>query len=162
MGTRIFSLVFTLFLFVVFTLAAIEANNFTNLASFFPLFTAIIAANLALISSIIQGINIYKLKKGIINESDAKDNAIELESENASLGLIFYYVGWVVGYVLIIYLLGLIIATIIFLVLFFTIESKFKVWKTLLATAIVITLIISFGNLMNLYWPTGVINLGIF
>lgn len=162
MNKRIFSLIFTLFLFVVFTLAAIEAKNFTSLASFFPLFTAIIAAILSLISSLIQGINIYRLKKGKISESDAKDNAIELESEDASLGLIFYYMGWVAGYVVIIYLLGLIIATVIFLVLFFMIESKFKILKTLIFTAIVITLIISFGNLMNLHWPTGVINLGIF
>lgn len=146
----------------MFTLAAIEANNFSDLASFFPLFTAIIAANLALISSLIQGLNIYKLKKGTISESDDKDNAIELESEDASLGLIFYYCGWVAGYVLIIYLLGLLIATVIFLVLFFIIESKFKIWKTFLFTAIVITIIIAFGNLLNLYWPTGLLNLNIF
>lgn len=162
MSKRIFSLVFTLFLFVIFTWAAIEANNFSDLASFFPLFTAIIAANLALVSSIIQAINIYRVKKGTLTESEQEEEAVELQSEEASLGTIFYYVGWVAGYVLIIYLFGLLIATAVFLIAFFIIESRFKIWKTLLFTAVVITLIISFGNLMNLYWPTGIFNLNIF
>ena len=155
MKTKRNSLIFTFILFVFFCWAAIEANTFSDKASFFPLFTAIISANVSLISFILQLIQYVRKRKAGVSASDEEDTETPISN-------ILYYLGWIAGYVVLIYLIGLIWSTLIFLLAFFLIESKFKVWKAALFSVIVVTIIISFGNLMNLYWPEGLINLGLF
>jgi len=149
---QINSLLFTFFLFVIFVFMAFNANDFADLAKFFPMTVAIISANIALLSMILQGVGIYKEWKKTKN--DETDTDME-----APFSRLLRYIAWTLGYVILIYFIGFIISTIIFLLSFFIIESKFKYWVAFLNTAIVIGLLLFFSGIMNLQWPTGLFNI---
>lgn len=134
---------------------AFNANDFADLAKFFPLAVAIISANIALLSMILQGVGIYKARKEI------GEDEVDIEEEAPILRLL-RYITWTFGYVILIYFIGFIASTIIFLLGFFIIESKFKYWVSILNTAIVIGVLLLFSEIMNLQWPNGLFNIGIF
>lgn len=146
MAKEIKSIIFTVFLFIVFVLMALEANTFSDKAKFFPFFVAIVASILCFISVILQTIDVLK-KKGTLSKSENKD---ELKG-------LFKYLGWVVGYIAGIYVIGFIFATILFLLLFLKLEAKLKVVGTLLSTSIVIGVLLLLEYAMNLYWPLGIL-----
>lgn len=143
-----YSIYFSLFLTVIFTLAVIDAMTFAKLARFFPLYIAIIAVFFSLLDLIFNIRNYINLKK------------VKQKEDEEEVDGVGKYILWIVGYIVGIYLLGFIIATLIFLIIFLFFETKFGVIKTALGVGITLAIILSFGNIMNLYWPKGL--LGIF
>lgn len=146
------SILFTSFLFILFCLMALEANTFVDKAKFFPFFVAIGAAFLSFVSIILQTIDFRKGSKD--KQSD--------EEESGELKEVLRYVFWIVGFIALIYIIGLMLATIIFLLVFLLIESKFRVVTTIFSTALVIGGLLLISNILNLYWPTGLLGITIF
>ncbi|WP_176555724.1 tripartite tricarboxylate transporter TctB family protein [Virgibacillus ndiopensis] len=150
MSKEIKSILFTTFLFIVFCLMAFEANTFADKAKFFPFFVAIGAAFLAFVSIVLQTIEIVRS-----NKENSIDDVGEIKK-------VLKYVLWAVGYIALIYFIGFMLATIVFLLVFLLIESKFRIITTVLSTALVVVGLMLFGNVLNLYWPTGLLGISIF
>jgi hypothetical protein len=139
------SLLFSVCLFALFCWMAWEAMGFAELARFFPLYISIGGAALTLVDIILR----------IIKLNANKNTKSEPVHEHPLS--VLKYVIWIIGFLFLIYLLGFLIATTIFLFSFLYIESKFKVVKAFLSVTIAMVAIISFGNVMTLHWPKGLL-----
>jgi hypothetical protein len=134
------SLIFSSAIFLVFSWMAWEAHSFKELARFFPQYIAIGAAILSLIDIFLK---IRKLLK------DKQENAPLHEN----LAAVVKYILWIISYLIMIYLVGLVLATSIFLAVFLMVEAKLGLIKTGISVGIVIIVIMVFGDVMKLYWP---------
>ena len=144
MSKSAYSMLFSVCILFLFSWTAWQAAGFKKLASYFPLYISLIAIVLAVIQVIIE---IRKYKANTAHE----------EQEQSGFGNVIQYIAWFVGYSVVIFILGFIIATGVFLVLFLKLETKYSWLKTALSTAVTIILLLLFGELMNLYWPTGLL-----
>ncbi len=125
----------------VFSYLIFEASGFQDLARYFPYTIAIGALILAVIDLILQ-LKDYRKKS-----EDGEVDQLPIKS--------FIYIGWIIGYMLLIVSFGFISATIIFLGSFLWLETKFKLWKILISIGIVIGLLYVISTFMNIQWPTG-------
>jgi hypothetical protein len=140
-----YSLIFSVFVLILFCWMAWEARGFAELARFFPLYISIGGAVLALVDIILR---IIKLNRNKNNESESV--------HDKPLSVLKYFI-WIVGFLVLIYLLGFLVATTIFLFAFLYIEAGFKLIKTFLSVTVTMVAIISFSNVMTLYWPKGLL-----
>ncbi len=131
-----------------FIFAAIEATQFKELASYFPLYLSLVAIVLMVIEIIRQVIN---LKKG--NEEE------RAELLHPHIGAALIYSGILILYAVMVYVIGMVLASVIYVFAFLYFIAKTKLWKAILITAILIGAVIGFADLMNLYWPKSLINI---
>jgi hypothetical protein len=134
------SLIFSSAIFLLFSWMAWEALNFKELARFFPQYIAIGAAILAFIDIFIK---IRKLLKGKQDHDPLHEN----------MAAVVKYIVWIISYLIMIYLVGLVLATAIFLTVFLTVEAKLGLIKTGISVGVVLIVIMVFGDVMKLYWP---------
>ncbi|MDV2686123.1 tripartite tricarboxylate transporter TctB family protein [Alkalihalophilus lindianensis] len=145
MSRLLASTLFSFFLFVFFALFALEASTFSRLAQFFPYYISIAGAVLSFIYTTIQIRELVKNKK------------VQEELATLNMKRPLKYLAWLIGYVVLIYVLGIIVASILFLASFLYIESKFTVLKTAMSISIVVVGLLLFSNVMNLYWPNNLV-----
>ncbi|MFB5662272.1 tripartite tricarboxylate transporter TctB family protein [Alteribacillus sp. HJP-4] len=141
MDKKFASILFSAFLMIVFIYTAWTANEFTRLAKYFPFYISIIGALFCFLYTLIQIKNWRKAKKQ------------EGDREVLRWRRPLIYTCWLLGYVLLIYIAGLMAATAVFLGAFLYYESKIKLWKTAATTAFVLVAVNVFSMYMNLYWP---------
>ncbi|WP_252311130.1 tripartite tricarboxylate transporter TctB family protein [Sinobaca sp. H24] len=144
MTKQTLNVIFTFGIFMVFVWAAFTALTFSRLAQFFPLYVSIAGSILSGIYLIKEIIKIRKQKK---QGSHPKVLIIKP----------LIYTGWIMGYVITISLVGLFIASTIYLISFLLIESKFTFFKTIYSTGIALVLITVLSNLLNIAWPQSVL-----
>lgn len=140
------SIAFSIGLFFVLIWMAWEAASFQQLASYFPLYISLFAIVLIVIDTITQ---IRKAKK----KKDGEEDKI---NKNMTASVIKYIL-WFTGYLVIMLLIGFLMGTSIFLILFLMLETKYKIIKTIIITALTIMIIIILGYVMGLEWPAGII-----
>ena len=140
MNKAIAQLGFTILLFFLFIYSAIEATSFKQLAKYFPLYISIIAAILLLIEIIRQ---IIKLK----------ENKEKGEQFHPNLKGAFKYTLYLIVYVLLVYLIGFVLASIIYVFVFLYFIAKMRLISSIITVAVLVGLMIMFGDAMNLYWP---------
>ncbi|MET3699861.1 tripartite tricarboxylate transporter TctB family protein [Bacillus oleivorans] len=143
-----YSLIFSVFLFLLFSYGALESSSFSKLAKFFPLYIAIAGVVLTLILVIVNIVKVVKEKEKKADQSG--DQTGEKEGSNLK------YMLWIIGYVFLIWLIGFLAATTLFLILFLHIESKFKTLYIALSLVLTHGVIFVFSNAINLYWPAGI------
>lgn len=137
---------FTILMFILFVYSAIEATSFKKLAKYFPLYISIIAAIILFIEIVKQGIQLKKnVKKGEVLHPNLR-GAIKY-------GLILTV------YIAMVYLIGLILASAIYVFLFLYFIAEMKLIQSLIAITVLTVLLITFGNVMNLYWPKSLLNI---
>ncbi|MBR3120291.1 MULTISPECIES: hypothetical protein [Oceanobacillus] len=141
------NLIFSGFLFILFTLAIIEALTFSKLAQFFPLYISIAGSVLTLIYLITE---VYKLYKQKVKEG---------EQIKISLLAPLRYIGWILGYLVLIYIGGLMLATAIFLILFLILESRMNFIHTGISIIAVLIGISLLSSALDIYWPTNLLGL---
>lgn len=139
------SLLFLSVCFIAFLWLAIEANSFPAQARHFPFYIAVLAGVLTLIALVQQIIEVRKSQSN------------ELFHEN--IGRVLRYMGWIIGFIVAIYLIGLILAAVLYLLLFLFIEAKIGILKTIAFTAVTITAMFLITNFMDLNWPSSLLNL---
>jgi hypothetical protein len=135
------SLIFSTLLFLMFSWMAWEAISFKQLARYFPLYIAIGGAILTLID----------IFKKIIKLRKQRQESKEPLHEN--LAEVIKYILWFVGYLVVIYVAGLVLATAIFLAAFLLIEAKLSFIKIGISVGSVLIAIMVFDSVMKLYWP---------
>ncbi|WP_158738036.1 tripartite tricarboxylate transporter TctB family protein [Alteribacillus sp. YIM 98480] len=140
------NVIFTFSIFIVFVWAAITALTFSRLAQFFPLYVSVAG-------SILSG---FYLFSEIIKRFKQKE-----KGEKVRVPIIrpCIYIAWVIGYILLIYLIGLLLASTIFLIAFLVVESKFAIFKALYSTGIAVGVIIVLSTLLNISWPQSLIGI---
>ncbi|SFB01449.1 Tripartite tricarboxylate transporter TctB family protein [Lentibacillus halodurans] len=142
------SIAFSAGLFLVLIWMAWEAANFQELASYFPFYISLIAIVLIVVDLITQ---LRKVRK---KEVDDKDEISKKET-----GAVIKYILWFVGYLLMMLLIGFLIGTSVFLLLFLLLETKLKLIKAVPITALTIAVILLLGRIMSLEWPSGMIGI---
>jgi hypothetical protein len=147
MNKLVGSTIFTFCLFLLFAGLALEAATFSRLAKFFPLYITIAGAILCFIYTIVQ-------IRTIIKEEGLPEVLKKLQFKTP-----LKYLGWLLGYVVLVYIVGLLVATGIFLATFLFFESKFTIVKTAISISTVIVCLIVFSNIMNLFWPRSLLGL---
>ena len=111
------SFVYSIVLFLIFCLAAWQSLSFAELARFFPLYISVAGAVLTLIHIIISSINIIRNKK------DKKNG------ESEEVGSVIKYIVWVIGYIILIFFIGFLAATVVFLFAFLLKELNLGLLK---------------------------------
>ncbi|WP_101845166.1 tripartite tricarboxylate transporter TctB family protein [Halobacillus sp. Marseille-P3879] len=144
MTKQTLNLIFTFCIFIVFVWGAFTALTFSRLAQFFPLYVSIAG-------SIVSGIYLVKEVIKIRKQKDQGSHPKVLIIKP------IIYTGWIVGYVITISLVGLFIASTIYLISFLLIESKFPFFKALYSTGIALVIITVLSNLLNIAWPQSVL-----
>jgi len=157
-------LVFNLFLIGGFAYALIEASNFVGQASAFPIvsgFMGLAATGWTLFADV----NSLGGSSKQESESASKHQQTDLAPDQSTPPRIVYagaakFLAWIIGYYLAIILLGHMLATVVFLVLYTSIVGKTR-WRVSVVIALVQVYLI-FGVLANTFeviWPTGIFNL---
>lgn len=145
MNKSLANIIFTAFIFILFTAAALESLTFSRLAQFFPLYISIAGSVLSLI---------YLIK--IIIEH-VKQSSPEERHEQLQILKPLRYIGWILGYLLLIYVFGMLIATAVFLFVFLILESKMKVLSSVLSVAVMLVLITYLSAAINIAWPSSLL-----
>lgn len=140
------TLIFSSLILMLFVWMTFEASQFANLARYFPQYIALLGGVLSLWSVILQIRNIWK-QRGV-----QKKEVLQLMGS-------LKYIAWIVGYIGLIYIVGFMVATGVFLTTFLMIEAKFNIIRTLTATVVVLLLLTVFSDVMNLYWPTNLLGI---
>lgn len=136
---KVYSIVFVIFLILLFSVAAYEALSFQRLASYFPLYISLIGA----------GLSIYVLYFETRNLKHDSERQIEPSSTMSY----FSYIAWMLFFVACIYLVGLPIASGIFLLLFLRYEAHQSYISIVISVLGVVGVLIGFAELMNLNYP---------
>ncbi|GGJ76434.1 tripartite tricarboxylate transporter TctB family protein [Virgibacillus salexigens] len=144
MTKQTLNVIFTFCIFIVFVWAAVTALTFSRLAQFFPLYVSIVGSILSGIYLVREVVKIIKQK-----EQDSHPKVLIVKP--------IIYTGWIVGYVITIYLVGLFVASTIYLIAFLLVESKFTFIKALYSTGIALVIITVLSNLLNIAWPQSVL-----
>ncbi|SDP17814.1 tripartite tricarboxylate transporter TctB family protein [Halobacillus aidingensis] len=144
MTKQTLNVIFTICIFIVFVWAAVTALAFSRLAQFFPLYVSIAG-------SLVSGIYLVKEVAKIMKQKE-KDSHPKVLIVKPII-----YIGWIVGYVITISLVGLFVASTIYLIAFLLIESKFTFVKALYSTGIALVIITVLSNLLNIAWPQSVL-----
>ncbi|GAF21925.1 MULTISPECIES: tripartite tricarboxylate transporter TctB family protein [Shouchella] len=142
MNKDILNIIFTLFLCIVFGSAAILALGFSRLAQFFPLYVSVAGTILSIIYLIVLLIHYNKNRT---------------EHERISFIKPLRYIGWIVGYIGVIYVFGMFIATSLFILSFLLIETTMVWWKTIISVVCVLVAISTASSLLGVYWPTNIL-----
>lgn len=147
MNKALANILFTGFIFLLFTFAWVEAMTFSRLAQFFPLYISIAGSILSLVYLI----------KTIIDYR--KETSSEERKEHVLILMPFRYIGWVIGYLIMMYIFGFLISTSVFLLVFLIFESKMKVIESMISVAIVLVVVSYLSAAINIAWPSSLIGL---
>lgn len=143
MNKHLYSIAFSCFVFILFVWMAWEAASFQKLASYFPFYISLVGILVCLVDIFLQ-IKRYRIQRTTRTETLTKYNIDTVK-----------YILWIASFPILILLIGFIPGTVVFLFAFFTFETKWKLLRTCISIAIVIVVLVSLGNIMNFYWPSG-------
>lgn len=140
MNKAIAQLVFTILMLSFFIYAAVEATSFKQLAKYFPFYVSIIAAVLLLIEIVRQVIQ--------LNKNKAKEELFHPNIKGA-----IKYTLFLIVYILLVYLIGIVLATIIYVFCFLYFIAKMRLVRSVITVVILTIIIVAFGDIMKLFWP---------
>ncbi len=150
--------VFLLLIAGWFFFAAWQAIDFPRLAQTFPLFVTIGGLLLTIIEF---GRTFYHCRSR--SKSSPRDDDPNYPSDTASISenlpKAFPYLLWLGGYYIGIFLVGFVIASGLFIVLFLVFIGRARFWVSLAGAGLLITGILVLGRLLGLLWPSGIAEL---
>ncbi|MBS3976740.1 MAG: tripartite tricarboxylate transporter TctB family protein [Syntrophomonadaceae bacterium] len=145
-----YQIMFTVAILLVFLWTAWEALGFAKQARFLPLYVSLVAIPLVIAQLFLE------IKNKATNDSSA-NSAEDFNALKERMPALLVYMGWVLGYVLLIYLLGFLVATGIFLFAFLKRESGMTLVQTITGVVITLGFIVFFGRVLHMYWPEGIL-----
>lgn len=147
---KVEQLIFTFFVGAVFIGAAILSFAFPESARRFPLTVTILSA----LFVVIQILKLYLNTK----QEDTKEDASNQKTVLSQGKKIAPYIIWILGFYLLIYIVGFVIASGIFVFAFLLTQAKLRWYFALISAAIVVAGILFLGDLLSLKWPFGLIS----
>lgn len=146
---------------VLFAAMAWEATEFQTLARYFPQAITVAGGVFAVLSALFDVARILSPHRRASDDSGGSDALamdVEETGDNASFQRnvlrALYYLAWFIGYGVLISLVGILIASAIFLVLFLKIEAHAKWRLVLICTASMVVLLYLTASVLSLHWPT--------
>lgn len=137
---------FTIIMFLFFIYTLIEAASFKKLAKYFPFYISIIALVMLAIEIIRQIINFKKS-----SESG--------EVMHPNIKGVIKYTFYLIIYVGLVYLIGIVLASLIYVFVFLYFIAQMKWWQASLTVVILLVFIVQLGKFMNLHWPKSLFSL---
>lgn len=145
----------------VFTYAMLEATSFSRVARYMPLYVSVagMAASLLLLlldlrrALVTRGAGV-RWSAGI--EDYESVDTIDLANENAKLRRTGFYLLWVFGYVGLVALIGLPIASVLFLAVFLRLDARMGWIGTGLSVVGLVIALLLLAHFVALRWPTNV------
>jgi hypothetical protein len=135
------------------------ASQFRGLAGYFPL----VIASLAFVLGVVNlGVDLLKLRKAgsALAGSDRGTASIKEEAapeeRRRALARMGRYLGWTVGYVAAIWVFGMVVATPLFLFLFFLLDGRTGLLFAVLGSVGGTVALILASDIMNLRWPSSI------
>jgi hypothetical protein len=147
----------------VFVFAAMEAMHYSRLARYMPLYVSAAGIVFSLLSI---GVDLWRLRTAralrttaaiVAPEDFEAPGRLSQGEEMQRIRLAMYYLLWVLGYVALIGIVGLPVATAIFLGLFLAIEARMRILGTAVGIGLVLLALLALTRLVNLRWPPSLI-----
>ena len=149
---------------LLFLWMAYEARDFARLARVFPLTISLIAV---VLGSVNLGMSIWRYRtEGVLIGTDAPKTAVAQGGEGDDALVVsgvlraLYYLGWTLGYALLIWLIGLVVATLVFVVVFLLVEAKASWVLISVGGTATVGVLLLISEVMDLAWPDSLIVLG--
>ena len=137
-------IIFTALIALVFAAALWLSQDFPSSGRRFPRLICIAA----LIISGIQLLRLLFFKQGLLQKGSG------VVSQFLK---VYPYIFWILGYYLLIFVFGFIIASALFIVAFLISYGKMRWYMAVLATVVVVALVFFLGDILSLRWPNGLI-----
>ncbi len=150
---------FGAFIFVLFGLAAYTSFGFHRLAMYFPFAVSVIGL-------ILSGVYVLKLvvtRRRVDAESSSSESGAgpvgpestaEFSGDAVSeIRKALPYLAWFIGYILLISLVGVVVASALFLAAFLLREARMRWWGVLISVVSTLVILFAFSSVMRLYWP---------
>ena len=145
------SLGFGILIMVLFLITGIAGTGFQRLAMYFPVTVSSLGF---VLSAIFVFLNIrQKIKNPAVVTSEN-----ETEEKEYFIGSV-RYLAWFVGYIVLIYIAGILIATSLFLGAFLFFEAKMRWWGILISVVAALVVLNVISSVMRLYWPQSLLGL---
>lgn len=146
----------------LFAYAGIEALDFSRRARYMPLY---VSAGGFVLSSLLIVLELWRMRtaagretpRGVAIEDLAAEDMFSPEEEWHRLKTTFYYLLWMIGYVGLIALVGIAVASVLFLAGFLLIEARMKLPAIGLSVAAMLAGLLTLTHLMHLRWPSSLI-----
>lgn len=142
---RLENAVFTVIVGLVALAAAVVALDFRPLARIFPLTVAI-----GIVCFSVGHLILLALSR----EAD-EEHARPTDQASPGITQVLPYMGWLVGYMVTIWLSGFIVATALLVSTFLYFVAHLKLWQSIVAAAAALVLVLILGRALNIYWPNG-------
>lgn len=150
---------FDAFLLAVFVGMAVIATGFSPLARTFPLTVSVAGVVLAAARLASQ---MWKYARSSVAVADHGQTDAASTEENASEGTtkrVVRFFGWILGYLLLIKVAGLLIATAIFITAFSRIEARMRWIHIAIVALAALAGLYLLGSLLGIVWPQGMVDL---
>ena len=156
---RKLSIGFSLVLLVVFVAGAVVSTGFQHLARYYPL-AAMVAG--ALLTAIHLAFEVRRLRQGVPERVTSQGPPIAegavaggepTDGDLADVRAALPYLGWFLGYVAVIALVGIVYGTVVFLGTFLLLVARMRWWAVLVSVLVAVLLLNVISDVMNLYWP---------
>lgn len=138
------------FFAAIFLFAAFDSLSFPFLAQIFPLAAAL--AGLAILLAELLWLNPRAPVAGPFGE-DASDGDAFLDRVKAGVP----YLAWILGYYVLIYLAGFLVATALFIFLFLRHVARLRIAFALFGATAAVGAVYVFGAVLSLKWPEGIL-----
>ncbi len=148
---------FGIFVLVLFSVAAYTSIGFHRLAMYFPLAVSLLGV---ILSGVFVGKLLVSRRRHVIGESadtDAgmvpTDNVDISDDAVSEIRKALPYLAWFIGYILLIALAGVVVASAVFLAAFLYREARMRWWGVLISVVSTLVILFTFSGVMRLYWP---------
>jgi hypothetical protein len=153
---------FSLIWILVFSYAVWEARNFPALSGLFPTVISLAGIVLALFTLVID-VRRWRREGGAVGaDAPATASTAQLEP-GASIGYAFARAGryglWLLSYLFLIWLIGLVPASAVFVALFLLVEARVRVRYLVVGSGVTVAGLLTLANAVNLFWPRSLITL---
>jgi len=150
---------FSLVVLCLFAYAGLEALDFSRRARYMPLYVSVAGFTL---SALLVFLECWRMRtaagrgtrRGVAIEDLAAEDLFSPEEERHRLKTTAYYLLWMVGYVAMIALVGLPVASALFLGAFLLVEARMRPLATALSVAAMLAGLLVLTHLMHLRWPS--------
>ncbi len=172
---RRLSIGFGVALLIMFVAAFIVSMDFHRLARYYPLVASGLGVLLSILFLIQESraavaasrsgripVSGNRAEQNLPKQDAEQARAIiededELLSEGAGIAKTLPYLGWFVGYVALIRVFGIFVATAMFLGAFLGLQARMRWWGVLISMTVVIALLYAMGDVMSLHWPASLV-----
>ncbi|WP_100398793.1 tripartite tricarboxylate transporter TctB family protein [Bacillus sp. FJAT-44742] len=137
------SLIFIGFIFIGCIWFIIESFSFQDTARYFPMTVASIGAIISLIVFIQTLIHHVKTKEETLFHQQ--------------FGEVLKYAGWLIGYILLITIIGFIPSTVIYLIAFLYFVTRMKLLQIAVSVGGTLAFLFVLGEFVELKWPGGIL-----